>query len=682
MSFYLFRGLAIVSGLSELVRQVKIFWAVLQGKKILNIILIKPSKYDDETGFVLQDWRGVLPSNTLATIYSLIKDIQDNWRLGANVRIVIRVYDEAVQRVRPSQISRLCQLFPAKSLAMLVGVQTNQFVRATDLALAFQKRRIQTIIGGFHVSGVLAKFPQNGEAINKQAFQKLGIEKLKSHGISLFAGEAEGRMLNLLQDFMAGKLKSIYNYLHQPPDLKNEPIPMTIPGIGGHFAMPHTGTIDACRGCPFKCSFCTIRTVQGTTIRARGVQDFRDAIRMNWKKGIRSYFFTSDNAARDPLWKERFNTLIAMRKKEGIAIEFTMQVDTQCYKIPSFIEKATQAGCRHAFIGLESVNQENLKAVRKVQNRVSDYHDLNNAFRSRGIAVHYGYMIGLPYDTKESIACDIQTLMKLGPDLVSFFMVIPLPGSDDHYQMFCKGEWMDPDLNAYDSFARPVSKHPRMNHKEWLSVYWNAWQTFYSVENMIKILKRTKRQFYWGNFWNLIWYKHAIEVAQRHPMISGFVRLRDKKSRRNTFPSLKGLEFLLYKLRGAFRMWKRTIRLILDLTEVWLQTRERSTLEQKVAVLATNLHPGEWFAVKLKELRKIYQSLDGKVPSKLKLIRQRITLRPTRSDIQAHWFSVRRKLARGKFWALLQWKSIRAMVAESVIVSKFLHTLFHSWKGR
>lgn len=644
LAFYLLGGPVFVSWGQEFGRQAKIAWAVVQSKEVLNIVLIRPSKYDDQTGFVIRDWRGVLPSNTLATLYSLVCDVKDNYRLGANVRIFICAYDEAVQAVRPKRIARYSRLFRAKTLVMLSGVQTNQFARASDLALEFQRIGVQTIVGGFHVSGVLAQFTQDGEAVNQRAFAELGLKSLQDAGVSLFAGEAEGgRVESLLRDFMGGQLKAVYNYLGQPPDITHEPIPVIIPGIGERFAMSHMGTIDACRGCPFNCSYCTIRTVQGTVIRARGVQEFIDAIRVNWIKGIRSYFFTSDNASRDPLWEERFKSLIRMREGEGIAPDFIMQVDTTCYRIPEFVELAARAGCSQVFIGLESVNQDNLKAVNKGQNKVSDYKELNRAFREHNISVHYGYMIGLPNDTGQSIARDIETLIELAPDLVSFFIVVPLPGSRDHYQMFCQGQQMDPDLNAYDSFTRPVTGHPKMSPEEWLEAYNSAWERFYSTENMIRILRSNKPEYYWRTFWNLIWYKYAISVPRSHPMISGFIRLYDRRSRRSTFPRMGRIEFARFVLGQNQEMLGRAVELVCDLTEVWLATREKSGLEMRARELAEKL--------------------------------------PDRADLAARLSQIHKQLIQGKFWVLLRWRTVRTFW-QSRPVLNFIRTILASWKSR
>jgi len=671
MAFYFFKGTAAISVMGEFVQLAKTALIVLQGKEVLNIILIKPSKYDEQ-GFVIRDRFGVLPGNTLATLYSLICQSGDS--LGANVQIVMRVYDETVHKVRTGLISWICQRFQAKSLVVLAGVQTNQFPRATDLALVFQKKGIQTMVGGFHISGVMAMFPQNGEVVNTQAFEELGLKKLIDHGVSLFAGEAEnGRMLVVLQQFLAGQLKPVYNYLDSPPDLTAEPFPRPIPGMAELFVIPGHGTIEPCRGCPFHCSFCAVCNVQGRKMRARSVQGFVETLKANWREGIRTYFITADDTARDPLWPERSRALENLRR-EGITPSFVCQTDAASHKIPGFLDSL--AGfCSQVFVGFETVNPANLESVGKKHNQLAEYRKLIEACRFLGISVQGSYIIGLPNDTPGLLASDMQTIMGLGQELAFFFSFIPIPGSQDHQRMFCEGRWMDPDLNRYDGFSGSVMEHPRMSAEEWNTAYQKAWETFYSVENLVRILKRTEKKRYWGVFANIIWCKYAVDVIQRHPMVTGLFRVRDRKSRREGFPRLSWPRFQLFKFRENYQTFKRLVKLIFDLTEVWLQTRQRSPMEEKLAAQAAKIQPGKWLTLKLAELKAIYQSAGEKAPNRWKLYFQRFTQCTTRSDIHEYWAAVRKNLSRGKLWVLLSRKSIKAMIADSILVAQFLFSI-------
>ena len=114
----------------------------------LNLYLIKPSKYDDD-GYVIRYWKGVLPSNTLACLYGLTLDVQNRGVLGTHITWNVKAIDETVERVDVSRIIRSSKQKKSKTIVCLVGVQSNQFPRALDLALDFKRAGLDVLIGGF-----------------------------------------------------------------------------------------------------------------------------------------------------------------------------------------------------------------------------------------------------------------------------------------------------------------------------------------------------------------------------------------------------------------------------------------------------------------------------------------------------------------------------------------------------
>src|SRR5260370_33914233 len=134
----------------------------------------------------------------------------------------------------------------------------------------------------------------------------------------------------------------------------------------------HLTSFDAGRGCPFLCSFCTIINVQGRKSRYRTADDVERLVRSNHANGVRYFFITDDNLARNRNWESIFDRLIALRD-EGIQSRFVIQVDTMCHKIPRFIEKAAAAGVKRVFIGLENINPDSLNGAKKKQNHIADY---------------------------------------------------------------------------------------------------------------------------------------------------------------------------------------------------------------------------------------------------------------------------------------------------------------------
>ena len=159
--------------------------------QILHVVLIKATRYDDD-GYPMRHWRGVLPSNTLACLVGLTEAVQRERVLGEGTEIRRYMYDEAVQKVPIQQLARLHRPPQERVIVGLVGVQSNQFPRAWDLARQFQREGIQDIlIGGFHVSGAIA--------LADPGTIPLEVQELMDEGITVVKGEVEGHWGEILQ---------------------------------------------------------------------------------------------------------------------------------------------------------------------------------------------------------------------------------------------------------------------------------------------------------------------------------------------------------------------------------------------------------------------------------------------------------------------------------------------------
>jgi hypothetical protein len=173
-------------------------------------------------------------------------------------------------------------------------------------------------------------------------------------------------------------------------------------------------------------------------------------------------------------------------------LQFIIQVNTLCRRIPNFVGKAARAGCKRVFIGLENINLDNLLQAKKKQNRVHEYRQMFLAWRAQRIITYAGYILGFPGDTPERIAHDIQTVQRELPvDLLEFFILTPLLGSADHQTLDKNGVWMDPDMNKYD-LEHVTTGHPAMTAGEWQEVYRQAWDLYYSATHIETILRRAK----------------------------------------------------------------------------------------------------------------------------------------------------------------------------------------------
>jgi radical SAM superfamily enzyme YgiQ (UPF0313 family) len=580
--------------------------------KKFRIVLIKPSKYGDD-GYVIRFWKGVLPSNTLNVLHGLTEAVKDS-RVFGDLRLEIVTFDETAESLPVRKIIRWSRRPSTKLVVGLVGVQTNQFPRAFDLARQFRAVGIDVVIGGFHTSGT----------INMLGDQEPDIQALVKESITIVSGEVEENWAEILADALHGRLKPIYSFaqdLQNLVDIGKASLPRISPKTMRHFAKPSFGTADTSRGCPFACSFCTIINVQGRKMRERSPESIAELLRTNYREhGVSFYFFTDDNFARKKLWRETFDEIIKLRK-EGIKVSFMMQVDL-ARKPKDFVRLAAEAGCTQVFIGLESVNPENLKAEGKGQNHVEEYQNIIEEWHDAGIVVHTGYIIGLPFDTKEQVPQDIHYLMDvIQPDQASFFMLTPLPGSHDHREMKKRGEWMDPDFNKRDSFHATI-EHPHMSAEEWTEVYEDAWKTFYSKENMIKVLSRWNHnpKVYWNLMSLFFWYKNAAVIEKEHPMIAGFFRLKDRLSRRPGF-TIDPLPVHLWKrakeVLHLFIAWAKFVK---EMEEVWLQTRKMSEREERWLEEAQRIQGEIWRTLRIAEWQQVYTNVKSILPGKARAI--------------------------------------------------------------
>jgi hypothetical protein len=241
----------------------------LPTKRHFQLVLIKPSHYDED-GYVIRWWRAMIPSNSLAAVYGIAADCAERQVLGSDVAIDIEVIDETNTRI---DVSALLARFRSNGdfgCVALIGVQSNQYPRALDIARPFRKAGVSVAIGGFHVSGCLSML--DGRAVDLDASREMGI--------AIFAGEAEGRLETLLRDAAAGQLAPVYDFLKDLPGLEGTPAPF-LPKRYIARTLGLSASFDAGRGCPYQCSFCTIINVQGRKSRYRSADDVEHLVRLN-----------------------------------------------------------------------------------------------------------------------------------------------------------------------------------------------------------------------------------------------------------------------------------------------------------------------------------------------------------------------------------------------------------------
>ena len=586
MCLYLFIGRNRYGGKRSERLQLTASEAALQNRSLnpetvrrIRVYFIKPSRYDDD-GYVSVFRFGVLPNNTLTVLAALNSTLNQRYAAAQrNVYLETVIWDELCDGViSPETIKAIKDKAREDGVELLIGmsgVQSNQYPRGRDLALQFVAHGITTMMGGFHVSG----YPDS-------------VTFLNSCGITAIVGEAENLWGDIVEDFLRGELKPRYSVTEGiraktgqedilVPMITDAQLPTLDDRYLTRFHNPTMTTLDTSRGCPFTCSYCSVKNVMGRTMRSREpdavVAWVRDACRFH---NIKSLFLVDDDFFRSPRWEEILTGLVEV-KKEFPRLSFMMQVDVDasCYaniaegetenakhrRSRRFTELAAAAGCYQAFVGIESLNPDNLNFATKYQNTddrqhkfkieeararvINKYRRVVENWHKVGVSVHAGYMLGFPFDGADCGRVAARMLRKIGFDIVSFFVMTPLPGTEDQVRYTKEGSIIDWDFNNLDS-QHVTLKHEKMDTQGWLQAYRDAFTGFYSLGRALREVLtvgggrnlslesrtsvRTQFLYYFFSY-----------RQKRHPMVGGIWQIRRRDVRRAAVTDDEALRYYL-----------------------------------------------------------------------------------------------------------------------------------------
>ena len=251
--------------------------------------------------------------------------------------------------------------------------------------------------------------------------------------------------------------------------------------------------------------------------------------------------------------------------------------------------------------------------------------------------------------------------------------------------MMSAGEYMEPDLNNYDSFHETM-RHPNFEPGEWYATYRKAWDDFYSFDYMREVLANANPENYWNIFRNFIWYRNSCLIEKGHPMIHGFFRIKDRTDRRPGFPIESRLRHFARRFRDIRQLIPAWLSLILEMEELWLQTHRRSEAEAKLRIelermrkeLNRSLHAAE---VRLAHMRARIQVPDLRVPSRVALAfrylnisaARRITY--TRQDLKHFWRRTRVRWGRRQFLRIYPHRIILNLIRDAQLLVLFAAAL-------
>ena len=202
--------------------------------------------------------------------------------------------------------------------------------------------------------------------------------------------------------------------------------------------------------------------------------------------------------------------------------------------------------------------------AKKRQNKIWEYREMLLAWRAQKVMTYAGYILGFPTDTPESIARDIEIIKKELPvDILEFFYLTPLPGSEDHKKLFMRGVPMDPDMNKYD-LEHACTAHPLMSKETWTKVYADAWTRYYTDAHVETIMRRAvvsgiNRTKILDS---LTIFSGASRIEGVHPLQFGFLRRKLRTQRRYGMPVLNPLVFYPWRVVDFLKTSAQWLRLV------------------------------------------------------------------------------------------------------------------------
>ncbi|MCB1864071.1 MAG: radical SAM protein [Chromatiales bacterium] len=412
----------------------------------MRVVLIKPSKYT-RSGSVERFRTGFMPNATLTHLAALTP------ARFADRPVETRMVDEYVH----CDLDYLDWLAGRDTLVAMVGVQSHQFHRALDLAaLALDRGVRNVVIGGPH--------PMTCDT-----------SALQGRGVSFALAEAERVWPEILADAAAGHgLKAVYGE-GQRWATELPPTPITPPSRDDlkRYFSPMVGLVPM-RGCPYQCKFCAVIQIAGRAVREQSVDATIESLRRARAGGVETVMFVSDNFNKAPSAPALLEAMI----EEDLGLRFFCQCDTVVARQPEFIELLGRAGCFEMFVGVESFSRATLKAAHKYHNHPETYRSIIEQCAAAGIRAHYSNIIGFPQDTPASIAEHLEALRGLAPKVVSFYILTPIPGTEQYEEFRRDGLIWETNMDRFDGGC-PTWHHPNMSTRELETQMYDAYVSHY-----------------------------------------------------------------------------------------------------------------------------------------------------------------------------------------------------------
>lgn len=310
-------------------------------------------------------------------------------------------------------------------------------------------------------------------------------EEASQYFDALVIGEAESVWAQLLEDAERGELKSVYRGV--PQELDHIPTPR-YDLLPDRFFIKRV--VQATRGCPFHCSFCTVPSLN-PGFRMRPVENVLTDIRYNnfkhwWQRKL-VWFWDDNLTANRSYVRELLNGLLPLKKW------WLTQASMDIARDESLLELMKASGCIGIFFGMESFGAESLQDAHKSQNKAEQYAETVQALHQRGICVMAGFIAGFDGDSPATIKAMAKRLYEAGVDVPFLSILTPFRGSDAYDKMVAENRILtERGWEFYNGYN--VTFQPRqMSPEELLSAHRQLWREAFSLKySFLRVFRSLK----------------------------------------------------------------------------------------------------------------------------------------------------------------------------------------------
>ena len=353
---------------------------------------------------------------------------------------------------------------------------------AYEIAGKFRAAGAVVIMGGSHVT--------------------LAPDEAEQYADSIFVGEAENTLPQFFRDFTRGTIQKRYED-EGVVDLARIPL---LQKAYFHRRDHTAGTMFATRGCPNSCEFCAIACMYQNKFRRRPVAEVaRDFSEFEGKVVV----FWDDNISADLAYAKSLFRAIAPYHKW-----WTSQASIKAGEDDAFLDLAYQSGCRHLFIGFESVTQTSLDGSNKAFNRVEHYGEIIRRIHDHGISVQAGIVFGFDHDLPGVFDQTLDFLIGNGVQNATFNVLTPYPGTPLFHRLKAEGRILTEDWSKYNSRTDVVFRPKNMTAEELLDGFTYVNREFYQIGNVTRRLRRSCTGLFWTLPLNLI-YSYLLKTRNR-----------------------------------------------------------------------------------------------------------------------------------------------------------------------